>query len=249
MSKTDYYTEYNLFTPPPIVYSDDRYHKFRMLPIPSGGELPVSIDTFWDNITYTANMSSAGYLIDGNITIYYTDSNSSTTDTTTYLFSTYNGTNTLVDTNSETTDSWTYNIGGINTTRYHYVTMYFNNTATFDVGSPVTIAIYPLHTYETIDANIDDRITNLIGPLKINNMVVPWPDIIGIMIPMLFLVSFGVFNTGMGILGFGISMGFMQVMLAGFGANLNSAFIILCPIIVLIGIVYIMSKGQGGDKL
>jgi len=222
-----------------------------MIPIPDSSIVTplLSIDEFWQNITFTANMSLSGYLQDGNITIYYTDSNSSTTDTTTYLFETYNGTNTLVDSNSETLDSWIHNVGSINTTRYHYVELYFNNTATFDVTSPVTIAIYPEYIYPTIDANIDDRITNLIGPFRINDIVVPWGDIIGIIIPMLFLVSFGVYNTGIGILGMGISMGFMQVMLGGFGLNINTAFVILCPIIILIGVVYIMSKGQGGDKL
>jgi hypothetical protein len=211
--------------------------------------VPVDYDSFWDNIVFTGVMTSPGYPHLGNITITYFDRNSSTTNTQIYLYESYNGTITLLNTSSRTGEnSFSYTNGSINTTRLHYATLYFNNTASFEITSPVTIAIYPLHTYTegVTPIDIDDRITPIVGPPPIGT----YANIIAVIVPLLVLVSFGPYNTGIGLLGCGASIGFMQGIYAiWFTNSFNVLLASLCPLVIVISIIYFMTKGTGGDHL
>jgi len=245
ISKTGYNTEYVVFIPPPIVYAEDRYHTFRLTT--EAEEPGPSYDIFWDNITFTGVMTSPGYPHLGNITITYFDRNSSTVDTQIYLYESYNGTVTLLSTDSRSSNNdFSYTVSNINTTRLHYMVLYFNNTASFYVSSPVTITIYAIYVYtEVTPFDIDDRITPIVGPPPIGT----WRDIISIILPLVILVSLGPFNTGVALLGCGMSIGITQGFFAMYGMGFNVLLASLCPLIIVIGVLYIWTKGQGVDHL
>jgi hypothetical protein len=128
--------------------------------------------------------------------------------------------------------------------------LFFNNTASYEgVTSPIRIDILALYVYTvTAPSDLDTRITNIVGPAKINDQIVSWTTIIAVIIPMIMLVSLGVYNTGVGIIGCGLSMGFVQAFLVNTDA-FNATLILMCPLIIVIGILYIWTKGRGEEKL
>ena len=198
-------------------------------------------------------MVSAGCLQGGNITITYLDSNSSTTNTEMQLWEIYGVTNTLLNTWTNTSSSF-FNINGsINTSRTHYMVLFFNNTADFGIVQPIVIRIPAVDSPmcgSITPFDLDDRIDDVIGPFSIGDQEVPWTVVIGTIIPIIILVSFGPFNTGLGIIGCGISMAMLQ----GFLNNIVSGgfqweIVGIGIFIIVIGILYIMTKGTGGDRL
>lgn len=240
---TGYTTAIYDLHPIPITYVEDRYHTFRLtLDIPS-----VDYDVFWDNITYTAEIIDAGYMQLGNISIVYNDINSSTIDTQIRLFEAWATGDTLINVDNRTSNSFNYLVTNINTTRTHYAVLYFNNTASFDITSPVVITMLPLHTYTNRTRfDIDTRVESVWGPAPIGT----WGLAISIIIPIIILVSFGVFNTGIGILGCGISLGLMQGIYSSvLTTAFNPGLIVLAPIIIIIGVLYMWTKGKGDDHL
>jgi len=212
-----------------------------------------SYDDFYDNVSIDIDMVSAGCLQDGNITITYLDSNSSTTNTEMQLWERYGTTNSLLNTWSNTSNSF-FNINGsINTSREHYLVLFFNNTADFMVSQPITIMIPAVDSPNCglIDPfDLDDRISDIVGPFTIGDQEVPWPNIISIIIPIIILVSFGPYNTGIGIIGCGISMTMVQGFLDSIvSVSINWGIVGIGAFIVILGIVYMMTKGTGGDHL
>lgn len=243
--KSGYDTFYDVIVPPPIELEGDRLFTFRLRSTTT--TTPV-YDDFWDQISFTAVMTSPGYLQNGNITLTYSDSNSSTVNTRTYLYEVFNSTITLKDNYYQTGDSFSRKIGSINTTRYHYVVLYFNNTASFQLTSPVMIPIYSLHKYMDVGPlDLDARITNVIGSPPVPG--IPWSGHIAVVIPVMVLVLLGVFNTGVGIVGCGLSIGLVQGLYAGYGISINPELAALAPLIIIIGVVYIWSKHEGVDTL
>jgi len=244
ITKTNYNTFYDIFIPPPIEYAEDRYHTFRL--VSSSPEYP-SYDDFWEDITFTGVMVDAGYLQLGNITISYSDSNISTVNTRVYLYEVYNNTITLKDNYYQTDDSYSRTISGINTSRYHYAKLYFNTTASYVVSSPVVLPIYSIHTYiRTGSLDLDQRIRNLFGPPPIGS---EYTELIALVVPMMILCLLGVFNTGIGIIGCGLSIGLVQGLYSGYGISINLGLFALAPFIIFIGIIYMWTKRQGVDHL
>lgn len=213
----------------------------------------VSYDDFWENVIIDIDMASAGCLQDGNITITYLDSNSSTTNTEMQLWEVHGNNNTLLNTWGNTSSSF-FNINGsINTTRMHYLVLFFNNTADFFLSQPVVISIpnVDIAGCDIIDPiDLDDRFSDVFGDIEIGDAIVPWSNFLSIIIPLIVLMSFGPFNTGIGIIGAGISMvmirAFLDTLIIG---GFNWAIIGSGVFIVIIGILYMMTKGTGGDKL
>jgi hypothetical protein len=216
---------------------------------------PISYDSFWDTISFTGVMTSPGFPQLGNISIVYSDSNSSTTDTQIYLYESYNGSIVNLSWNSRIGEnSFSILNGSINTTRLHYAVLYFNNTASFDITSPVTISIYPLYQWTSdVPFDFDDRIRNIIGPPPKTSHgieIATYANIVAIVVPLIVLMSLGPYNTGAGITGCGMSLGFMQGIYAmRFTSAFNPVLAGVGVLAVIIGIVYWMSKGSGGDKL
>jgi hypothetical protein len=241
ITKTGFNTLYEVFIPPIIEYAEDRYHTFRMI---STRDAPYQYDYFWENIEFTATMVDAGYLQLGNITLSYTDSNTSTTNTQSKLFEVYNNTITEIDSHYQTSDTFTRTISNINTSKYHYVLLWFNNTATFVQTSPILLPIPKLYTYIRARAiDIETRITNAIGNSPIPQTT--WMGVFGVVIPIALICLLGVFNTGVGIIGCGISLGFIQGLYAGYGIEFEPLLVALCPVAIVIGVIYLWATKEG----
>lgn len=250
-SSGTYETEVADWIPDPEFYGMYNPKTFRMRLTVSYSDEYVS---FWDTISFTGVMTSVGYLIPGNITISYSDSNSSTIDTQIYLYEIYNETYTLINTTSNVSEnSFSYIVSGINTSRNHIAFLYFNNSAVFAVDSPVSIMILAVEGVAPSDNrfDIDERVTNLVGPAEFYDVDVGWDLILAVVLPIVVLAGLaGSYNVGFGILSCGLSLGLMQVIYAiWFTNSFNAALILLCPVIVVIGVLYIWSKGKGEDHL
>ena len=213
----------------------------------------TTYDDFWENISIDITMTSAGCMQDGNITITYLDSNSSTTNTEMQLWEIHGNNNTLLNTWANTSSSF-FNINGsINTTRMHYLVLFFNNTADFLLSQPIVISIPNVDMVgcgiiDPID--LDKRFSDVFGDIEIGDAVVPWSNFLSIIIPLFVLMSFGPYNTGLGIIGAGISMvmirAFLDTLIVG---GFNWVIIGSGVFIIIIGIIYMMTKGRGDDRL
>lgn len=248
----DYITEeISSFIPREIVYADDWKYTFRMVPIDS--TTGKSYDLFWENVTYTAEMSGPGYPELGNVTVVYFDSNSSTTDINIYLYEIYDGVTTYLNETSASDDNdVTIIFGDINTTRSHKVVLYFNNTATFtDVESPVIIPLLPIDIITDYDVDFDERVTDLIGPLVLNNIDVGWHSFLAVIIAIALLVLLGPYHTGLGIIAAGLGLGLTVYLFAffGFSDDLDELFGVLSILFVIIGVIYMWTKHKGVETL
>ena len=244
----DYLTSISDYIPSDAVF----VQSFRLVPTTSD-VTGITYDDFWTNITVDISIVSAGCWQDGNITVTYTDINSSTTNTQIRLFEIYGTTTILLNTWNNASNSF-FNINGsINTSRMHYISLYFNTTATYAITQPVIILIPNVDLPwcgKIVPFDLDDRITDIVGPFTIGDQVIPWTTIIGTIIPIIILVSFGPFNTGIGIIGCGISMAMMQGFLNGIvSGGFQWGVVGIGAFITIIGIIYIMTKGTGGDHL
>lgn len=238
----DYYDADDHWTPTEIVFSDDRYRVIRMSPL-IGEDVPgVDYDIFWDTITFTATMNDVDGL-NGTLTITYSDSNLSTVNTQIYVYEYYNGTSTLMFTISNVSEnSFTYTTGTINTTRVYDLVLYFNNTANFDVSSPVSIRVYNINTWSLrTPFDMGERITKIFGSFDLG-----WENLIAVALAIIILCMFGVHNTGIGILACGFTLGFASFLLSMLTGGFNVALVILIPVIVIIGGIYMLVKNPGG---
>ena len=214
-------------------------------------ELPVipEYDVFWNIVTFKATVNA-------NNTIYvtYCDSGESTINTTITVFNVTNITRALLDTDSRSgEDCFSYYIHGIDANETHVAILHFNNTATFDVSSPVTLTILPIFHGST-PFDLDDRVSNIVGPAWFGGwdwgVDVGWHNIFAVIIPLILLISFGVYNTGLGIFSCGLSLGLIQGIYAMWFTNtFNAGLVLLCPVVIVIAIIYMWTKGQGGDNL
>lgn len=238
----DYYDADDHWTPTEIVFSDDRYFQIRMTPL-SGEDIPgVDYDIFWDNITFTATMNDVDGL-NGTLTITYADSNSSTTNTQIYVYEYWNGTSTLMFTISNTSEnSFNYITGTINTTRVYDLVLYFNNTANFDVSSPVSIRVYNINIWtERTPFNMENRFIAIFGQFDLG-----YENWIAVSLAIIVLCSFGVHNTGIGIIACGFTLGLVSALLTMLTGGFNVALVVLIPVVVVIGGIYMLVKDPGG---
>ena len=242
MTKTGYETEVSSWVPPEIEFTDDRYHTFRMTP--TSGEGQVDYDIFWETITFTGTMEKhKGLNYTGNITITYSDSNSSTINTQCKLSEIFNETKTVIQWYNETTDSWTVIIYGVNITRTHMATLWFNNTANFETSSPVSIMIPNIETYVpgVVPFDLQGRTENIFGDLPFF-VVAAISAVVGI----IALCAFGPYNTSLGIVMCGVSMSIVQAVGSAFGNPLPNVVLLVIPFIIAIGIIHFYTKDPGG---
>ena len=248
ITKTGYTDSISDFTPLSAVLS----YTFRIYP--SGSTLPTY--TLWvDTITFTATMQDTGYDNLSNITIYYSDSNLSTTNTQVYLYENNNGTITLIASYSNATDSWTNIVSSINSSRDYFVVLFFNNTADFmDANSPMVLNIYHLYIYTSrTKFDFNDRVTKLIGPLLIQTDItdegttVSWSVFVAMGFGIALLLMFSQYHIGVAIISCGLGIGFMQ---GFFSMWFNDTFPIglglLVGLLIFVGILWIWTN-RGGD--
>lgn len=218
--------------------------------IPSG----PGYDNWYQNISLTAQMISAGYLQLGNITVNYSDANYSTIDTHTYIYEVYNNTRTFMNYSYDYNNSFDLKFGDINTTRTHHVVLFYNNTATFiDQTSPVVIVLNPVHTYigERNPFSFDGRVKNIIGPFTIKPDIwhegidIPWGHILAAIIGIIPLCIFGQKHTAIAIIASGMAIGGLDVFFSiWFTDTFPVLLISLAPLLVVLGGVYHKVKGD-----
>lgn len=250
-SASGYLTDISDYIPSDTVFEQ----RFRLTPTTTPDGVIV-YDDFWSDVTIDIDMVSSGRFSNetyqfGNITIEFSDSNGSIINTQIRLYEIYGNNATLVATWDNSSSSFNIVRGGINTTRVYYISVHFNSSASYYDIQPIIILIPNVDTSFYVEPfNLDDRITKIIGPFTMDGKEVPWSIVIGIIIPIIVLVSFGPFNTGLGIISCGISMvmvqGFLsKIIIGGFSWGVAG----LGVFIIIIGILYVMTKGQGSDQL
>lgn len=244
LSKDDYDTATAFYTPD----TTDHTKEFRILPSEVVSDIYI---LFWDTITLTGTMDKPGYLLSSNITVVYVDSNSSTVNWHFVITDLFNNT-VMHDSVTYTSQSETIIISGFNNTRTYLLTLWFNNSASFDVVSPVSILVTSTYTYrgDRVPVDIEDRMDKIFGPFTVDGVNVGWASIISVSLALIVFVLFGPFNAGLGIIGCGMMIGFTQAM---FGLVFSNAFnpmlTLLAPVCIGIGILYIWSKGDPGVHL
>lgn len=208
---------------------------------------------FFTDVDLDVQMISAGYMVLGNITVNYTDSNSSTTNTNTYIYELYNGSSTFLSVTNNATQSFNIKNGSINTSRDHVVVLWFNNTADYsDVSNPVTVYLSASHIYRgnRTRFSIDDRISNLFGPFNPNGVNVGWHSLISICIALVMLCILGPYDTGLGIIGAGLSLGFTDALFQlWFTDTFPVLLITLAPLLVILGILFLWARHQGVEGI
>ena len=236
ISKEGYITTEDDYIPSSSVFTK----QFRIYPESTPADV---VDIFNDVITFTGVMQS-----NNTVLITYVDSNSSTIDTVIRLYESYNNTDVLRDTDSRSGEnSFSYYAGVANTSRTHLAVLHFNNTGNFDVSSPYTLVVAPLLPPSNDTFNIDDRIEPVIGPAG----PFSWADVIAVVLPIICLVAFGVYNVGAGIFMCGLSLGLVQAIyhLRLDPGSFDSNLAILSPVIIAIAILYMWSKKRGEEML
>lgn len=197
---------------------------------------------FWDNIDFTAMMET-----DGTFTVTYSNSLSNTIDTQIYVYDYSNGSRTLLHSDSRVgDDGFSFSFGGANTSRLHYVYLYYNTTVTFDILPPVVISINPITINISRDRfDLEARFESMFGPGPLGSGT--WCPSISAVIALILLVSFGPFNTGAGIIASGLGLGFTNVIFSIWLTNrFPSLLLAAAGFIVAIGIIYVMAKDPGG---
>lgn len=176
---------------------------------------------------------ATGYY-NGSIFVQYTDSSGFTTNTQFYLFENYNSVDTLKDTETRVSENiFGYWVTGLNLTRMHHVNLYFNHSYTFYEDQPITILIYPVNRTANITQNtFEGTMTEVLGVNPLG-----WGNSIACALAIIMLVSFSPFNTGIGIMSAGISLVAVETV---FYFN-NLAIIAVIPILIFIGIFYILT--------
>ena len=194
-------------------------------------------------------MDNKDLLVPSNITITYVDSNSSTIDTKIYCYNYTNGTWYFMDVDSRSGDnSFSFNFTDINNTRLHKIVLYFNNSANFDVNSPVTLSVPARHVYTTrTPFDLDDRIQKIVGPAPFGDN---WTIFISVFLSVIMLCLFGVYNAGLGIIGAGLSLGLTNAMFSFWQiGSINASLLVVAGFIVFIGIMYMLSKPGGTEDI
>ena len=230
ISKTGYDTEISDFVPSDSIFT----HTFKLTF--EDTEEPVTY-VFWNVITFTGTAYN-----NGSIRVTYSDSSGLTTNTQFYMYSHYNVTDTLVDTETRTGEnSITYWVTGLNLSRLHFVNLYFNHTYNFSETQPIKILILPINgTTNRTQLSFEQAITAVLGQNDLG-----WGNTIAFIVAIVLLCSFSPFQVGIGIIAAGAGLVAVQTMFV-----FNNIYILaLIPIIVTIGIFYILATREPGGHL
>lgn len=224
---TDYIPSASIFT-----------HTFRILP---EFDDPVEYDSF--SITVTGTL-----LANHSMLVTYDDSNSSTINWTMNIYEVYNGTWSLNATLSGTTNTYSYYLTGINLSRKHIIELYYNNSANFEptYAPPLYTDIWAMNiSVNTTSFDFEDRVEGIFGEFDLG-----WANVVAVALALAVLVSLGPYNVGAALIGAGASLGMMQVVFMMWFTNSFSALlVILIPVLIFLGVIYFMTKGEGEVSL
>ena len=242
ITKTGYVTETSDITTADAIDS----YTFRIYP---EDYTSTEYFSFKEQVTFTAEMSGE-YMQAGNITITFIDSNNTMLNTDIYIYETFGGTTTLKNHSHNTSNDFSYIVGGINTSRDHYIKLYFNSTVEFYDASPLDFIEFAIHIlYSSRDKfDFDARVTGLIGPFVVNGVSISWAWILTFIISFGFLVLLGPYDTGLALIGCGLMIALTQgIFSLWFTHTFPAAMIALIPIFVIAGVVWYWAKGSGGE--
>ena len=238
VNKSGYNTETSSF----IVQNGVQIYTFR---ISESSGVAQSWNIFHDVVSLSVTKYS-----NGSMYISYVDGGGTTVDTDVFVYEIWNGSLFLNHSDSRSSNSFGFWVSGLNVFRSHRVLLFFNNSLSFDVDSPYSVIVFPFYSAETHSFSFNDRMTNLIGPFMINDIVLGWHSLISIIVGLLILAMFGPRNTGMGIIGCGLGIALMEVLFTTWFTDIFPALLItLAPLCIVIGIVYLKSQPDGGAML
>jgi hypothetical protein len=128
--------------------------------------------------------------------------------------------------------------------------VFLNSTVEFYDASPVDFYEFAIHIlYSNRDKfDFDDRVTDLIGPMVINNINVGWHLILTFIISFGFLVLLGPYDTGLALIGCGLMIALTQGIFSLWFTDTFPALIIaLIPIFIIAGLIWYWALGSRGD--
>jgi len=211
--------------------------------------------SFFDTVQFSFSMNGE-YMQLGNVSVNFVDSNNSVIDIQIRIYEFYAGTTTLVNISNYTSSSFNYQVGGINTSRMHYVQVYFNSTSNYLDASPFDWIIDLIWNYvgsrDRFDErfSFDDRVKDVFGPMMIHEEIIGWDVVISVFIAIGILVLLGPYDTGVAIIGAGLGLALTNgIFSMWFTEDVEPALLALIPILIIIGILYLWTKGRGSDNL
>lgn len=224
------------WVPPTINYYTDAYKTFQL----NFGRETNNFSSVSDFIHFNATISTTG-----TIKVWYTDHNSSTINTTIYIYEVYNGTSVLNHTDTRTGDnSFSFTNATYNTSRVHKIVLYFNHTyLDFHI---LTYWLFPI-TSVPDETEIEDIWTDVFGDFDLG-----WVKTFLVFLPcMFFLLIFAPEHNGLGILTSGLYLTFTTSYIkisAITNINGTDPLIVVGTTLAVIGVVYILAK-QGGKRI
>ena len=248
ISKAGYDTVTSDYYPtPPNAYGQTAEKIFKIIRS-INGTTPIVYDDFWTTVVFTAAMNST------NAThIYYHDRSGNTINTQIYFYEFYMGITTFLFSDSKVgNQSFYWNITGLNKTRVYIAVLCFNTTNNFNLPeNSVTVTIWPLGPFNNnTKFDIEERITDVFGEFKIGPQVFTWIGFFLSLIPLIILTLFDPANVGIGILTTGFFMAGVQIGLAAWTINsVNMLTVVLTPVVIFIGVLYILAQRQGLGNL
>jgi len=248
ISKAGYDTVTSDYYPtPPNAYGQTAEKIFKIIRS-ANGTTPIVYDDFWTTVVFTAAMNST------NAThIYYHDRSGNTINTQIYFYEFYMGITTFLFSDSKVgNQSFYWNITGLNKTRVYIAVLCFNTTNNFNLPeNSVTVTIWPLGPFNNnTKFDIEERITDVFGEFKIGPQVFTWIGFFLSLIPLIILTLFDPANVGIGILTTGFFMAGVQIGLAAWTINsVNMLTVVLTPVVIFIGVLYILAQRQGLGNL
>lgn len=188
-------------------------------------------------------------LSNNSILVTYSDSNSSTVNWTIQVFEVYNGTWVLNSTTNSTNNTESYYVTGVNITRKHMIRLSYNNSANFAPtwNPPLYYDVWPIDIFfpGVTPFDIEDRFNDIFGEFELG-----WTNLFSIILAIVILASLSPFNVGVAVIGSGMGLGFTQaIFLIYFTNTFNVLLVTLIPVLIFIGIIYLLSKGEGGIHL
>lgn len=230
ITKTGYETEISDYVPSDSIFT----HTFKL---EFSEPTEPTTYVFWDVVSFTGISYS-----NGSVKVTYVDSSSQTTNTQFYMYSHYNTTDTLVDTTTKTGENTTtYWVTDLNLSRLHYVNLYFNHSYNFEEVQPIKIIILPINdTTNRTQASFESYFVATLGENPLG-----WGNSIAFVVAIVLLCSFSPFQVGIGIISAGAGLVAVQAMFV----FSNIYILVIIPIVIFIGIFYILTTREPGGHL
>lgn len=204
ISKSGYDTATSDFTPPQIIYAEDRTHIFRLNFETPPEEPEINI---WDIITFDAY-----FLENDNNTLYVTYQDSSGNSTQVQIRIYQNGTDLLYNTTFPNNNSFTIEWTEANHTLYDYLVRLdiYNHSDLDDQSSNIMIPkAIPSKQQFKFDLEID--LGSILGDLE--EHPIGWLNCVVFFFGVFIVVTFGKYWAGLALMALGLILGFFEIII------------------------------------